>query len=382
RLEEHDQHRGRVSTSLRSSFDSARTFTSEPYDYKKRGFVNEGDWKKPRKEFIDSSGEDAHEEGRRPTGGHTGLEQSPELGDVQRQGSQDESDHEERQDHHDHQDLLDSQDEHYPEETKGELTSESISLEDTLLDLNFDETAPIQLETITLAAPTFDQPVHIGGMVCDVGLLVDIESEDDFVSAEQSEMTGASVIAPLVMSGAATVSLPTSLPALVDLSLTLAVPQACAQPQATVNEHDAIEELPSVRDWNMWASNHTKQVQKNQEVYPRDYIGLIQEHKQGQKQEQDHKQEQEQEQDVNKLFAFLEKGSIPPKARKSKTRLPVSLSIVIETKDFGQQEMRVREEDDLRQLVEQFCDKYGMQHYEMAIWVTVASAIKKTKKRQ
>lgn len=90
---------------------------------------------------------------------------------------------------------------------------------------------------------------------------------------------------------------------------------------------------------------------------------------------------EKQEEDSRKIREFVERSSpVAKPAKTKKTRQPVSLNIVIETKEFGRQELRVKEEDDLKMLVEDFCNKYHMHSYEMALWVTVASAIKKHKR--
>lgn len=43
--------------------------------------------------------------------------------------------------------------------------------------------------------------------------------------------------------------------------------------------------------------------------------------------------------------------------------------------------MHILQRDDLKDIVERFCVQYDMQSYEMALWVTVAKAIKKKKKQ-
>lgn len=43
--------------------------------------------------------------------------------------------------------------------------------------------------------------------------------------------------------------------------------------------------------------------------------------------------------------------------------------------------MHLLQHDDIKDMVERFCVQYDMQSYEMALWVTVAKAIKKKKKQ-
>lgn len=43
--------------------------------------------------------------------------------------------------------------------------------------------------------------------------------------------------------------------------------------------------------------------------------------------------------------------------------------------------MHILQRDDLKDTVERFCVQYDMQSYEMALWVTVAKAIKKKRKQ-
>jgi hypothetical protein len=49
---------------------------------------------------------------------------------------------------------------------------------------------------------------------------------------------------------------------------------------------------------------------------------------------------------------------------------------------FSFVDMHLSQRDDIKDMVERFCVQYGMQSYEMALWVTVAKAIKKKKRQQ
>ncbi|KAF9116620.1 hypothetical protein BGX27_001029 [Mortierella sp. AM989] len=89
---------------------------------------------------------------------------------------------------------------------------------------------------------------------------------------------------------------------------------------------------------------------------------------------------EKQEQDSKRLHDFIHQSN-QAKTPKAKARTPISLTVVIETKDFGEQQMHVTGDDNLKDLVDDFCEKYKMESYGIAIWVTVARAIKKQKKK-
>ncbi|KAF9083737.1 hypothetical protein BGX23_011175 [Mortierella sp. AD031] len=100
-----------------------------------------------------------------------------------------------------------------------------------------------------------------------------------------------------------------------------------------------------------------------------------------------------QEMDSNRIQDFIQRTTSAGAAtidssssasasskRGSKPKVPFSLTMAIETKDHGRQALTVTERNNLKDMVEGFCRKYDMQTYEMALWVTVAKAIKKLKK--
>ncbi|KAG9068758.1 hypothetical protein KI688_011043 [Linnemannia hyalina] len=95
-----------------------------------------------------------------------------------------------------------------------------------------------------------------------------------------------------------------------------------------------------------------------------------------------------QEADSNRIQNFIQNATTDSASstgasskRGTKSKVPYSLAMAIETKDHGRQVLNVTERDDLKDMVERFCVQYDMQSYEMALWVTVAKAIKKKKKQ-
>ncbi|KAG0280213.1 hypothetical protein BGZ95_010891 [Linnemannia exigua] len=100
-----------------------------------------------------------------------------------------------------------------------------------------------------------------------------------------------------------------------------------------------------------------------------------------------------QEEDSNRIQDFIQKATTTSTIDSasstsasskggSKPKMPFSLTMDIETKDHGRQVLCVNERDNLKDMVERFCVQYDMQSYEMALWVTMAKAIKKRKKQQ
>ncbi|KAG0326545.1 hypothetical protein BG004_002946 [Podila humilis] len=69
---------------------------------------------------------------------------------------------------------------------------------------------------------------------------------------------------------------------------------------------------------------------------------------------------------------------------KKKEVIPFTLTVQIETREFGLQEIHVTEKDDMdkvEELVEVFCGSFKMVEYKMVIYVSVASAIKRKKNK-
>ncbi|KFH62588.1 hypothetical protein MVEG_11981 [Podila verticillata NRRL 6337] len=106
-----------------------------------------------------------------------------------------------------------------------------------------------------------------------------------------------------------------------------------------------------------------------------------------------------QQEDSKKLEAFLQRSSVEKKgvlvevgtetetetttAKKMGKAIPFSLQVDIETSGYGFQSIHVTEKDDvdmLEKLVDTFCSRYQMREYKMAIYASVASAIKRKKK--
>ncbi|KAF9960237.1 hypothetical protein BGZ70_008648 [Mortierella alpina] len=142
-------------------------------------------------------------------------------------------------------------------------------------------------------------------------------------------------------------------------------------PQATVSStsFDALSELSSPHEWlNQMARRNLQQFEESRADNRQQWDALM----------------AKQEEDSRKIHDFIQKAADPPsvtatsRAKNVKTKDPISIAVVVETKDFGKQEMR---QDDLKESVEKFCAQYNMHSYEMALWVTVASALKQKKKK-
>ncbi|KAF9929217.1 hypothetical protein FBU30_001777 [Linnemannia zychae] len=140
-----------------------------------------------------------------------------------------------------------------------------------------------------------------------------------------------------------------------------------------------LDDLGSPYDWlNQIASRIVRQSEQSRATQQEQWNALM----------------AKQEEDSNRIQDFINKTtaatptansvshtSVYPK-KTSKPKMPFSLAMAVETRDHGQQILNVTENDDLKDVVERFCTKYDMQSYEMALWVTVAKAIKKKKKQQ
>ncbi|KAF9148304.1 hypothetical protein BG015_009957, partial [Linnemannia schmuckeri] len=138
-----------------------------------------------------------------------------------------------------------------------------------------------------------------------------------------------------------------------------------------------LDDLGSPYDWlNQIASRSMQQSEESRATQQEQWKALM----------------AKQEVDSNKIQDFIQKATTAATTdsasstsaiskRGTKPKVPYSLAMAIETKDHGRQVLNVTERDDLKDMVERFCIQYDMQSYEMALWVTVAKAIKK-KKRQ
>ncbi|KAF9556228.1 hypothetical protein EC968_008376 [Mortierella alpina] len=142
-------------------------------------------------------------------------------------------------------------------------------------------------------------------------------------------------------------------------------------PKATVASasFDALSELSSPHEWlNQMAKRNLQQFEESRADHRQQWDALM----------------AKQEEDSRKIHDFIQKATDKPsvaatsRAKAARTKDPISIAVVVETKDFGKQEMR---QDDLKESVEKFCAQYNMHSYEMALWVTVASALKQRKKK-
>ncbi|KAF9272324.1 hypothetical protein BGZ68_002516 [Mortierella alpina] len=145
-------------------------------------------------------------------------------------------------------------------------------------------------------------------------------------------------------------------------------------PKATVSSTslDALSELSSPHEWlNQMAKRNLQQFEESRADNRQQWDALM----------------AKQEEDSRKIHDFIQKAADKPsvattsRAKAARIKGPISIAVVVETKDFGKQEMRVTNQDDLKESVEKFCAQYNMHSYEMALWVTVASALKQRKKK-
>ncbi|KAG0281794.1 hypothetical protein BGZ97_009215, partial [Linnemannia gamsii] len=139
-----------------------------------------------------------------------------------------------------------------------------------------------------------------------------------------------------------------------------------------------LDDLGSPYDWlNQIASRNMRQSEESRATQQEQWNALM----------------AKQEVDSSRIQDFIQKATMAASAdsasstsasskRGTKPKIPFSLSIAIETKDHGRQVLNVTDRDDIKDMVERFCVQYGMQSYEMALWVTVAKAIKKKKRQQ
>ncbi|KAF9122510.1 hypothetical protein BGX30_001927 [Mortierella sp. GBA39] len=134
-----------------------------------------------------------------------------------------------------------------------------------------------------------------------------------------------------------------------------------------------LDDLGSPYDWlNQIASRSMQQSEESRTTQKKQWSALM----------------AKQEADSNRIQNFIQKATTDSASsagasskRGTKSNVPYSLAMAIETKDHGRQVLNVTERDDLKDMVERFCVQYDMQSYEMALWVTVAKAIKKKKKQ-
>ncbi|KAF9172556.1 hypothetical protein BGX21_009321 [Mortierella sp. AD011] len=146
----------------------------------------------------------------------------------------------------------------------------------------------------------------------------------------------------------------------------LLVDLTTSPPTTPEPRHETPLELASPHDWlNQIAKKNQEHFQESQEIHKEEWSALM----------------EKQEQDSKRLHDFIQQTSKPKTRKKTKVSTPISLTIVIETKEFGQQEIHVTGEEDLKPLVDDFCQKFKMESYEMALWVTVARAVHKQKKK-
>ncbi|KAF9986961.1 hypothetical protein BGZ75_001197, partial [Mortierella antarctica] len=145
-------------------------------------------------------------------------------------------------------------------------------------------------------------------------------------------------------------------------------------PKTTVSStsFDALSELSSPHEWlNQMAKRNLQQFEESRADHRQQWNALM----------------AKQEEDSRKIHDFIQKATDRPSVagtsrdKATRTKDPISIAVVVETKDFGKQEMRVTNQDDLKESVEKFCAQYNMHSYEMALWVTVASALKQRKKK-
>ncbi|KAG0265525.1 hypothetical protein BG011_004553 [Mortierella polycephala] len=213
----------------------------------------------------------------------------------------------------------------------------------------------------------------------DVGLLVDLGIDDGPHSANNvatptsPEPVQPSQIAPTDVQETDDSSL--SSQAIMESMDTTAAPMLVSTEAAVLQvspKVDLLNELGSPHDWlNQLANRNQEHFEKSIADNRRQWNELM----------------IKQENDSKKIHDFIEramdKGSVTTTAdtKSFRGKTPFSLLVQIETNGFGKQDMRVTEKDDLKELVQEFCEKYDMRTYEMALWVTVASAIKEKKKK-
>ncbi|KAF9187998.1 hypothetical protein BGZ51_000935 [Haplosporangium sp. Z 767] len=215
--------------------------------------------------------------------------------------------------------------------------------------------------------------------VIDVGLLVDLGIDDNLPSANNivtptsPKPVQPSQIPPTDVQEADSSSL--SSQAIMDSTDTTVTPMLMSTEATAIlasPKVDLLNELGSPHDWlNQLASRNQEHFEKSWADNRQQWNELM----------------AKQTEDSKKIHDFIErtldKGSETTTAdtKSSRGKTPFSLLVQIETKGFGKQDMRVTEKDDLKELVQDFCEKYDMHAYEMALWVTVASAIKEKKKK-
>ncbi|KAG0366442.1 hypothetical protein BGZ54_005352 [Gamsiella multidivaricata] len=334
-------------------------FSLQPYDFEKEGFVGEEDWKRPRRDPVNGNKVKASMPAniRCVDDEKTILPTNTELIDLEETSTPTNT-------------IPGSE----PEMSTLTYNKGAIGL---LLDLDFDDTM-----TGTMALPdsvmnaaaenlSTAPPAHIDSTIEALGGLSlhqkvpnasqpkVLPSQDLLIDLDTKELS--SPVQPLIDLD--------SMPSQPAVSLTspmkldsLALP-AAQEPRAISS--DSLIEFASPHEWlNQIAKKNMEQFQESMVAHKKEWVALM----------------EKQEQDSRKLDEFIRHHSDAKKARKPRGRIPVSLSMLIETRDFGQQEIRVTENDDLKVLVEDFCAKYQMQSFEMAIWVTVADALKKQKK--
>ncbi|KAG0211839.1 hypothetical protein BGX28_007294 [Mortierella sp. GBA30] len=137
---------------------------------------------------------------------------------------------------------------------------------------------------------------------------------------------------------------------------------------------DILSDLASPHEWlNQVARRNVQQFEESRTENRQQWIALMA------KQEEDSKRFREfVQKDADRTD---ETASAATNTKSARVKDLISLAVVVETKEFGKQELLVTNQEDLKDAVEKFCAEYKMHSYEMALWVTVASAIKQKKKR-
>ncbi|KAK3847266.1 MAG: hypothetical protein J3R72DRAFT_432271 [Linnemannia gamsii] len=151
-----------------------------------------------------------------------------------------------------------------------------------------------------------------------------------------------------------------------------------ARSPAKASSSRFLDDLGSPYAWlNQIASRNMRQSEESRAIQQEQWSALMA------KQEEDSIRIQDFIQKATTASAIDSASSTSASSKSgSKPKMPFSLAMDIETKDHGRQVLSVNERDNLKDMVERFCVQYDMQSYEMALWVTVAKAIKKKKKQQ
>ncbi|KAF9365669.1 hypothetical protein BGX34_009004 [Mortierella sp. NVP85] len=378
-------------------------FTPEPFDHARAGFVTYEEWRTPRV----NKGDPSEDEGS--TQYNTDYEERRTPVDIEitdsgmRAPIEDGFDIEE----------VPPKDELTEDEASTSVPQSPTGAFGTLVDFGVQESEPepesesrTGTETPTLTVPKQGLTVESkdrqnNAASCNVGLLVDLASEEPLIPIDNTPSTvfGALSAAelfsmfsspqeqeqrqgfskgnqledhPRLKETQSEKRVYDNIFDLIPSNLVSAPPETAMSPTPTGtivptgSVGSSLFDFVDPHDWlSQLARKNMEQFQESQANHKKEWTELM----------------EKQQQDSRKIQEFIDRSNPPkPVPRAKKSRIPVSLSIVVETKDFGRQELRVREEEDLKVLVEDFCQTYNMHSYEMALWVTVASAIKKHKK--